>query len=557
MNFRELPYSKEKQQISLLDERDLFSKEPKPLFEENSSYLKETSPYLKENLLPIFNEAFEKDLSERPNWSVEANVILLPIFSFERRSNNTNDGAILLSSLPDVRDGKVITRKILISTGKREKDGKVVNDSRPGAFDMSVLFCILDLWDEQQRPENGVVKFTLNQLCTRLKLTDAGKNFEHLKASILRLKRTTIESINAFYSKESANYLTVSTNLFDDATIVTSAGRGRAGLCEVKIGRHILANLSKNFTAKINRQIYQQLEIPFSKRLLALVIYEQQIRHEVGVIDFELMHLAELLPMQGKVYPSNVKSRLSAALSELKEKRVFDHEYIKVDKKWVLRLIPYDQPERYLVGVENLDLFISMIEIVYKKKIDVLLGLDRSNLKEIVERFNETIDFRKRKYTWAYHVISVFCHMISNGYKAQDPVRLLKVLLTKKEHDLDVPLDFSPIDVQYKKLLQEASLKRAISEREEQMEAAEEMSRSYAEEYLAKLSREELEEYLKRAREQNPMFSSFTIDSPLMRASIIQMIHEDVKNGRQFYFGKSLNIQSSPYLIEQDRDQSK
>ena len=483
-------------------------------------------------MLPAVQEAYEKDLAQRPTWRVEANFMVLPIFCFDKKGAS-KESATLIRSLPDVQDGTVVTRQLVVSTGQREVGGKIVKDQRPGAFDMGVLFCLMDLWDEQGRPENGVINFRLSTVCNRLKLTDAGKNYEAIKNSVLRLSRTKIESKNAFFSKDQAKYLTLSMAILDDAAVAaSSAGQARGG-CSVKIGRHILNNLVQNYTAKINRQIYQQLEVAFSQRLLCLILFRQQMLHDLKVVDFELMDLAEMLPMSGKLYPSTIMNRLKTALAELEEQKLFKHEFIRVGTKHVLRLIPFEQPEDFLVGTAEVDRFIRLIECVYKKPFTELSGITADALRRQVERDYKIVEWGGRKYSWSIHVLDVCCNMIAHGYEAKDKPKLVSKLLSlKDEGKLEKRLDFEPVDIAYRKRLQRESLERVANERDDRLKAAEEESLQVADHYVSRLSEADYLGYVELARETVPFLRAMDLQGPMVRQEVARLVAEDIKRGK-------------------------
>ena len=506
-----------------------------------------------EALLPAVNEKYQRDLDIRPTWNVEANFMVLPIFCFDKRGVS-KDSAQILRSMPAVIDGTVVTRQLMVSSGHREHNGEKVPDSRPGAFDMSLLFCLMDLWDEQGRSEEGNVVFRLSDLCNRLRLTDAGKNFEAIRNSILRLSRTKIESKNAFFSKENAKYLTISMSIIDDATIVSAVGtNGAKAGCSVTLGKHILSNLKNNFTAKLNRQIYQQLENGFSQRLLCLILFKQQILNEVGVIDFELMELAEALPMNGKLFPSTVKDRLSNALAELKEKKIFKSEFLKHGRKHILRLQPFEAPEIHLVGPFQVVSFFEMTEHVYKRSFTSITGIMESAVSALLEKNTKVIECENRKYSWVFHVADIVAFMLTvNKYKADDPIKLFSYLLKKSEDELEIPLNWKPIDLRCQELKKKTSLENAANERDNKTKEADATISQMSDSYIDMLSNEEFSHYQKIVEEQNPMMLNLTKggrSSPFLRGNIKSLIIEDLKKGKQFTFGKTLpNQAASPML---------
>jgi hypothetical protein len=473
------------------------------------------------------NRSYELDVANRPNFSVEANFMLLPIFSFDKKQ--TDKSGRITHSVPVLKNGTVIKSKISVSTAETEKNGKLVREGLPGSFDMQVLFCLMDLWDEQGRAENGVVNFRLNTVCTRLKMNDSGRSYEQIKNSIKKLCVTKIESTNAYYSEDRADYISMMMNILDDATIVSSRGSTKVqDACSVKIGRHILTNLLKSYTATINRKIYQQLDVGFAQRILCLVLFKQQIENEAGVIDFELMDLASLIPISGKLYPSTIMSRLEKALSELEEKKVYRHEYLKSGKSHVLRLIPFEQPENFLLGSGHLERFNKMVRAVYKTDLMESLQMTDEALERKLDKDQKVIEYGGRKYSKVYHVIDVLLCMVKGGYQARNPSQVLKAMLEKTEDSLDYPDHFVPIDLQYKKILAQEQLTRVVTEKEKTQNDADDALYRTAFSYVKFLTPKAREAYLNRLNDVAPLMKN----SPqLIDAEIAELVFQDMKAG--------------------------
>ncbi len=517
------------------DQFALFSTEPTP--EQKSSEGKMENP---ESFNAVMNldQSYELDIANRPSWSVEANFMVLPIFTFDKKQ--VEKSGRIIHSVPIVKNGTVFTSKLVISATGVEKDGKVVKDSLPGAFDMQVLFCLMDMWDEQGRVEGGKVTFRLNTVCSRLKMNDSGRSYEQIKNSIYKLKWTAIESTKAFYSIDKADHVSIPITMIEDYAITSHRGNTKMqDACMVVLGKHILSNLMKSYTATINRKIYQQLDVGFAQRILCLVLFKQQIENETGVIDFELNDLASLIPISGKLYPSTIMSRLETALKELQEKKVFRHEYIKVGKSHVLRLTPFELPENYLLGSGNINRFLKMIEKVYQKSLLDLVGLTAESLERKLDKDTRTIEYAERKYSWIFHCIDILLSMLHSGYKAQNPSAVLKAILETPEDQLEYPDHFIPIDVQYKALLAKEQLKRVVEENEQIKHDADDVLYRTAFSYVKRLSPAAFEKYSKLAIENKPLAST---SKSILHGEMAEFIFQDIKAG------KMIDLQSGPML---------
>ena len=493
---------------------------------EQDLYLETNSSY--EKGLILQTKAQELDELKRPSWSVEANFMVLPIFTFDKKQAEKTGR--IVHSVPIVKDGTVFTSKLVISATAVEKNGKLVKDSLPGAFDMQVLFCLMDMWDEQGRPESGQVLFRLNTVCTRLKMNDSGRSFEQIKNSIYKLRFTAIESTKAFYSADKSAHVSVPISMIADYAIASHRGNTKAiDSCMVVLGQHILSNLVKNYTAKINRKIYQQLDVGFAQRILCLVLFRQQIDNETGVIDFEINELASLIPISGKLYPSTIMSRLEKALDELLEKKVFKHEYLKEGRTHVLRLTPFEQPEHYLLGSGNISKFMIMVEKVYNKTLFDLIGYTPETLERRLDKDTKTIEYSGRKYSHVYHCIDILLCMMKNGYKALSPSAVLLKLMTTKEDELEIPDNFVPIDVQFKKLLAKEQLKKVVIESQNNKDEADEVLYRTSSSYVALLTPNAYEKYKKEAIESKPMAEN---SKYMLQAEMTEFIFRDIKSGK-------------------------
>ena len=498
-------------------------------FQKDASENPEKEAQKIENQVIPINKTYELDVATRPNWSVEANFMILPIFTFDKKQGDK--AGRIIHSVPIVKNGTVFTSKLVISATGVEKDGKVIKDSLPGAFDMQVLFCLMDMWDEQGRSEKGQVLFRLNTVCTRLKMNDSGRSYEQIRNSIYKLKFTAIESTKAFYSADKADHISIPITMIEDYAITSHRGNTKnQDSCMVIIGKHILSNLMRSYRATINRKIYQQLDVGFAQRILCLVVFRQQIEYETGVIDFELNELASLIPISGKLYPSTIMSRLENALNELLEKKVFKHEYVKVGKTHVLRLTPFEQPENFLLGSGHIERFERMVEKVYKKSLFDLVGLTSEALERKLDRDTKVIEYGARKYSWVFHGIDVLLAMMKAGYEARNPSSVLKAILETDEKKIEIPDSFVPVDVQYKELLTKEQLNQLVQTNEQVKNDADDIMFRTALSYVGMLAPSAYEKYSKTAAEIKPLVAQ---SKSFMSAEIAELIFQDMKAGKK------------------------
>lgn len=487
---------------------------------------------------------FKKDLAIRPNWNVEANFLSLPIFCFDKRGSSQKEGELIRTTPVLGLNGVIATGQIIISTGHREENGRRVLDNKPGALDMSVLYCIMDLWDEQGRRDSGEVQFNLSELCRRLKMSDGGKNFNLLRTSLLRLKRTTIESKNSFYSARVQSHVTTSISILDDILLVSNQGNKNPGsYCTLTLGKQVLENLKNRHIAIIDRSIFQSLEHSFAQRILSLALFKQQILENIGVIDFELFELAEMIPISGKLYPSLIKERLKKSLNELELKKVFSHEYIKINGNTILRLKAFKKQEQFLVGQNSISSFFEIYKYVHGHSPEDLLGLKAINFKFLFEKHPEEIVIDGKKYSNIFYVADIICHMILKEYKVDQPTKLFSSLLQKKFNDIDRPIDWIPVDALYIEKKQKESIETTLKFKQNNelkvLDAIENISKNYVD----LITDDEFDKYKRIAIENNVFLSSHNKldrNSPMLCSIISTLIKVDIQNGVEIKLKKVL-----------------
>ncbi len=445
------------------------------------------------------------DLNSRPNFSVEANFMFLPIASYDRHSSSKLSK--VTHSVPILKDGAVITTTLSITSAEVfDKDlGMNVPMGLPGSFDMQLLFCLMDLWDEQGRPEDGKVHFRLATICRRLNVAISGRTYSEIQKSIYKLASTHLTSVSSFYSEAKAGYVNTMVDILKTPEFASLKTRKSSeDTCSVKLSDFILSNLEKNYSGKISRKVYQSLDIGFSQRLFTLFQYKFQVHRDREYVDFELMDLAALLPMSGKLFPSKVKDRLTSALTELNEKKVLKHDFIKVGNKTVLRLRPFDLPADYLLGKEKVSKFLALAKSIYNIDPLKFFGMEEDVLKNLVEKNPKEIEFSGRKYSFAFHVLDVALFQVARtGYKPDSPTAWLTFLFKKP---LDYPIAYKPLDICFDEQESKTQVSKALILKSSMEQNAEDELFQIAVKYVDKLSPKGREHFENLAKERNPLF---------------------------------------------------
>lgn len=196
----------------------------------------------------------------------------------------------------------------------------------PGSTDQDVYLAVLELLERKGgMPENGQLDFTLYELLSILGWSDAGNNYKLLRNCLRRVSVTSIESAQAFYSKDTESFLTDTFKLWtyhSETTRASGKASNRAG--EGERERHtirfdpIFINSWHAFYLKgIDSEFYWRLKSGVAKRLYRLV---DKMRGDSLTWRQELFELRDQIPLAKYRYPSKVKEKLAPAHNELLDK---------------------------------------------------------------------------------------------------------------------------------------------------------------------------------------------------------------------------------------------
>jgi len=502
------------------------------------------------NTHPAFLER-QNDLRLRPFFLVEANLASLPWVDFDRNHRNgKSDGHVF--RYQEIVDGTILTCTVTVAMPKVVRNGELVQDTLPTQFDHDVYFCITDLWDEQGRPADVVVFFRVGDICKRLQInTDSGKNYEMVKSAINRLSRVVITSQNAFYSADENTRIEAVIDLMKSVTVTNQ--KRKIDLVKVELSAKVLANLNKNHTAKINRVMYQRLEHGFSKRLFNLVTTREQINKERGVFDFELFNLAEILPIKGAKYVSEIKNRLRRAVKELQTKNIFFCEFIRQSKNHeVLRLIPVEKSVE-LIGSDSVLRFTGMIYEIYGKSIEDILQVPNQAIFQYLKKNTRVIELEGVQYSWIFHALHVLTHQKLIGkWEVRNLGAAIRNTLKQEEIDIPLGIGWKPLHIMQQELLTKIKVQPVlVSKTEATFQQLTEIEKM-AENYLNKLHKDQFDIYFKNVCLEKPFLKTMKIEamkSNTIRGSIKELITKDIINSNHIKL-KDDDFMINPNLIE-------
>jgi hypothetical protein len=291
------------------------------------------------------------------------------------------------------------------------------------------------------------------------------------------------------------------------------------------LSKYILRNMLSNYQGIISRKTYQSLEIGFAQRLFSLYQYRSQFGGQKNCVDFELMDLATILPMSGKLYPSIVKDRLKNPLKELSDRKILKHEYIKALNKTILRLTPFHLEKEHLNSISSAQRFLNLCRDVYKTDLLSEFDLNEEGFLSILKKYAREIECQGGKYLWAIHVFDVVGFMmLKQTYQVKSPQAFLHSMLQKAE--IDYPIGFKPVDLAFEEIQSKKDVESAVSYQDEAIKCAEDELFRMALRYVDFLKTGAKEEYLEKAREKNPL-----MNDSMLKFEIAELIQEDMKLG--------------------------
>ena len=92
-------------------------------------------------------------------------------------------------------------------------------DRLPGTFDQDVYVEVCRRFHENGAPADGSVTFTLHALLRSIGRRADGRTYEQLRGALVRLERTTLESIDAYWSASSGSPVSLRFTLFSSVSI--------------------------------------------------------------------------------------------------------------------------------------------------------------------------------------------------------------------------------------------------------------------------------------------------------------------------------------------------
>lgn len=256
----------------------------------------------------------EQSIAERQTSRVpdlvhfELNMEEAPLFA----SLGQNADILELSIDIVTDDGQALTRTWRVSASREY--------GFPGPFEEDVWVAVGKLVQSKGgMPEDGQLRFTIYELIQILGLPKKGDNYPRVRDAILRIQKTQIDAINAFYSKEKLAY---DSEHFSPWRVHFEMNADRYGRATERHSLRFDEVLVRSFRAghikPLDVDFYLSLANSYSKSLFRRI----DSRRGNGlrwVIKLDMLKQLLSMPASYK-YPSKIKEKLVRAHDELTER---------------------------------------------------------------------------------------------------------------------------------------------------------------------------------------------------------------------------------------------
>jgi plasmid replication initiation protein len=196
-------------------------------------------------------------------------------------------------------------------------------DRLPGTFDQDVYVEVCRRFHEGGAPADGSVTFTLHALLRSIGRRADGRTYEQLRGALVRLERTTLESLDAYWSAASGAPVTVRFTLFssvsidrrrqadkDQLSLFATLSTAEPGEARVILSPTLRANIAAGHSSMILSSQYFALSSPVARRLYRMI----EVSRSEGSLAWRvsLEKLAERVPLAQR-YPSHLVRVLQPA----------------------------------------------------------------------------------------------------------------------------------------------------------------------------------------------------------------------------------------------------
>ncbi len=193
----------------------------------------------------------------------------------------------------------------------------------PGTFDQDVYVEIMRRYHDADAPADGAISFTLHAFLHSMGRRVDGRTYEQLRAALVRLERTVLESAGAYFLAARGEHLDGQFTLLSAVSIERRRAADRVqfalfdtttapepGEARVILATPIRENIAARHVVTLAVTRYLALDSPVARRLYRLLEVARADGHVAWRISLD--RLKELLPLVQR-YPSHLLRVLQPA----------------------------------------------------------------------------------------------------------------------------------------------------------------------------------------------------------------------------------------------------
>jgi plasmid replication initiation protein len=229
--------------------------------------------------------------------------------------------ALPLFRLSDSADDTVIT--FATDNGGRWRVLPAPGDRLPGTFDQDVYVELCRRFHEAGQPADGGISFTLHNFLRSIDRRVDGRTYDLLRSALGRLERTTLESLEAYYSASSGGLVTGQFTVLSSVSVerrriidreqlglFAAVPAAEPGVARVVIHPFVRENILAHHVVTLSLARYLALQSPVARRLYRLL----EIARANGMVTWRvsLERLRDMLPLVQR-YPSHLQRVLQPA----------------------------------------------------------------------------------------------------------------------------------------------------------------------------------------------------------------------------------------------------
>lgn len=257
--------------------------------------------------------------------------------------------------------GDEATGTLTLPNGGRWRVLPAPGDRLPGTFDQDVYVELLHRLQEAGHPPDGVVRFTLHAFLRAMGRKVDGRTYEQLRAALVRLERTTLESVGSWSDGDGTvpRAFTLLSSVVverrrwldrEQLPLFADLQTAEPGDARATVAAPIRAHLASGRVSYLSLPLYRALGSPVARRLYRLLaaVGSAAAADDVALVPGEasasdgtahwivsLERLADHLPLAQR-YPSHRQRVLDPAHAVLLEAGVVESAVVRQDgREWV------------------------------------------------------------------------------------------------------------------------------------------------------------------------------------------------------------------------------